>query len=262
MRRAGRVAAAALLGAALASCGGGKPPAQNPLTADLIDYRKALSMIREGRTDEAIQLLNVARDQYPDEPNIPNALGLALLIRKDSALAVKAFDTALRIDPKFWEARNNRGVAMLELGKLDEAEADFQAVLDNADTQQKVNAHLNLGILLGKRQRWADAERELSLAIADDPLNLRAYRERGNARFRREDFRPALEDFLRVLKDEPKDAVANYHAALCLLTTGRRDLAKKYMERAVSAAPDSLEGQKAKRFLESERAAATSSLAP
>ena len=40
-----------------------------------------------------------------------------------------------------------------------------------------------------------------------------------------------------------------------LLTTGRRDLALRYMERVASVAPDSEEGKKARRFLDAEPAA-------
>ena len=66
----------------------------------------------------------------------------------------------------------------------------------------------------------------------------------------------AFEDFLVVLKDEPKDAVANYQAAICLLATDRRDLARKFMQRAADAAPNSDEGHKARRWLDNEPAPA------
>jgi hypothetical protein len=67
-----------------------------------------------------------------------------------------------------------------------------------------------------------------------------------------EDFKGALEDFLFVLREDAKDPVANYQAALCLLTTDRRDLAVRYMERTVQAAPESDEAKKARRFLGGE----------
>lgn len=229
-----------------------KPPSESPLLADLVDYRTGLAMLREGRVDEAIGVLNRARVSHPRDPNVPNALGLALLYKKDFENALKAFSTALKLEPTFVESRNNRGVCYMEMGRLDEAEADFEAVLDGNVAAEKVNAHLNLGILHGKRSRWVDAERELSLAVADAPQNSRALRERGLVRVRLDDFKGALEDFLSVLKEDRKDPVANYQAALCLLTADRRDLALRYMERTVAAAPESDEGRKAKRFLDSE----------
>ena len=51
-------AGVALLLAAVAASGCGPqmaaPPKENPVLADLVDYRSALTMLREGRADEAI----------------------------------------------------------------------------------------------------------------------------------------------------------------------------------------------------------------
>lgn len=228
----------------------------DPILADLVDYRTGLSMLHEGRADEAIQLLQRARATNPNDANVPNALGLALLYKKDYPAALKAFAEALKMDPSFVEARNNRGVTLMEAGKLDEAEKDFDAILQGPPSTGKVNAHYNMGLLHKKRGRWAEAETEFSLVLADSAQNTGAFRERGLARTMRDDFRGALEDFLAVLKIDPKDSVASYQAALCLIARGRRDLASKYMELTIQSAPESEEGRKARRFLESEPAPA------
>ncbi len=253
MRRRSLVLAAAFLLAPACNPKMEKPPAENPVLADLVDYRTGLNLLREGRTDEAISLLTRARQSSPRDPNVSNALGLALLYKKDYKGAEKAFGEALQLKPDFLEARNNRGVTYLEADRLDDAERDFQAVLDGPSSTDRANAYFNLGLVYKKRSQWIDAEREFSLAIADSPAMVRAYRERGLIRVKQENFRDALEDFLAYLKEDPKDAAANYNAALCLLAVGRRDLALKYMERAAAAAPDSDDGKRARRFLDAEQ---------
>ncbi len=243
-----------LLAALLTGCGTPRAaPAENPLTADLLSYRNALALLKEGRADEAIQILKRAREAYPKDPNVTNALGLALLYKKDYLLALKAFKECLVIDATFVEARNNSGVTLMEMGRLDDAEKEFQAVLDSGVSKERLNAHFNIGLVRGKKGQWADAEREFSLVVAEDPKYTRAYRERGLARVQTENFRAALEDLLRYLRDEADDPAANYNAALCLLTTGRRDVASRYMERVIQVAPDSEEAGKARRFLAGER---------
>ena len=117
---------------------------------------------------------------------------------------------------------------------------------------EKVNAHYNLGLLNEKRGHYRDAEREFSLALADSPDNTQVFRARGLVRMKLEQTSNALEDFLVVLKNDQKDPVANYQAAICLLATDRRDLARKFMRRAADAAPESDEGRKARRWLENE----------
>ena len=247
--------AAAAFAAALLACACGakmeKPPAENPVLADLVDYRSGLQMLREGRADEAIAVLSRARQSNPRDPNVSNALGLALLYKKDYPAAEKSFNESLKLNPDFLEARNNRGVTELEMNRLDDAERDFQAVLDGPQSPERANAHFNLGLVYKKRAQWVDAEREFSLALADSPQMIRAMRERGVVRVQLENFHEALPDFLGALKEDPKDTVSNYNAALCLLAVGRRDLALRYMERA-AADPESDEGRKAWRFLDAE----------
>ena len=258
--RAQAALAAMVLAALVASVAGceslkRRTPSENPVTADLINYRNGLDLLREGKVDEAIQLLVAARSAYPTEPAVANALGLALLYKKDYLTAIKAFGEAMKIDPDFVEARNNRGVAWMEMGKLDESEADFQAVLKGSIAREKMNAHFNMGLLEMRRERWEAAEKEFSVVLSEDPKYLRAHRERGIVRVHREEFTDALDDLLRFLKTEPKDAAANYNTALALLTTGRRDVARKYMQRTVTSAPESDEAKKARRFLDEEPAA-------
>jgi tetratricopeptide (TPR) repeat protein len=258
-RRVRTGASAAVLAAALALGAGGcgpkyeKPPAENPVLADLVDYRTGLAMLREGRADEAIAILMRARQSNPRDPAVPNALGLALLYKKDYTNAEKAFTESLKLDPEFGEAHNNRGVCYMEMGRLDEAERDFQAVLDGPPSTDRLNAYVNLGLLYEKKQEWVDAERQFNLALSEDGQLLRAKRERGIVRVKLENFRDALDDLLTVLKEDPKDVTANYNAALCLIAAGRRDLALKYMERAALAGPETDDGRRAKRFLGSEQ---------
>lgn len=222
------------------------------LTADLVDFRNGLAMLREGRVDEAIHMLNQARAAYPRNAEVANALGLALLYKRDYRNSTKLFTEAIGLDPNLIEPLNNRGVAAMEAGNLENAEVDFEAVLARPTSAEHVNARFNLALLRGKQLRWADAERELTTVLADDPGYTKAVRERGLARMKLEDFRGALEDFLLFLRDDPKDSVSNYNAALCLLTTDRRDLAVRYMERTIQSAPESDEAKKARRFLGGE----------
>jgi len=222
------------------------------LTADLVDFRNGLAMLHEGRVDEAIQQLNAARAAYPRNAEVANALGLALLYKKDYRNATKLFTEAIGLDPNLVEAINNRGVALMEAGNLDDALKDFEAVLARPKTAQHIDARFNLGLLTERQLRWADAERELTTVLADDPGYTKAARERGLVRMKLEEFLDALQDFLFVLREDPKDPVANYNAALCLLTTDRRDLAVRYMERTVHSAPESDEAKKARRFLGGE----------
>ena len=91
--RAGDGAAAAVVAAALGalalSCGPKyeKPPAENPVLADLVDYRTGLAMLREGRVDEAISVLQRARQSNPRDPAVPPLPGPPSLPRSSPGVS-------------------------------------------------------------------------------------------------------------------------------------------------------------------------------
>ena len=61
-----------------------------------------------------------------------NALGAALLRESRATEAVKAFDAALAFEPDAVDSWINRGVALRELDRLEEAEASYRRALDLA----------------------------------------------------------------------------------------------------------------------------------
>jgi len=57
----------------------------------------------------------------------------------------------------------------MEAGNLEDAERDFEAVLERPKSAEHLNARFNLALLRGRQLRWADADRELTTVLADDP---------------------------------------------------------------------------------------------
>jgi protein O-GlcNAc transferase len=62
-------------------------------------------------------------------------LGLLLLVRGDREAALRQFERALELDPSAPEAAVNRANVLLELGRLDEAEALLEALGRGSDTR-------------------------------------------------------------------------------------------------------------------------------
>jgi Flp pilus assembly protein TadD len=99
--------------------------------ADGVEHPAVLNLAasaryREGRFEEAAQLLNRARRLAPNDPHILNSLGLCLkaLGRPDEAL--RAYDAALRAEPGMVAAHFNRGVVLEELDGSIRARAAYE----------------------------------------------------------------------------------------------------------------------------------------
>ena len=87
----------------------------------------ARALVHAARFPEAIELLKSTLGLHPQEPRLWDALGVALTYAGRAAEALTFFDEALRLDPRLASARYNHGLALCDLDRPEEAEADFQA---------------------------------------------------------------------------------------------------------------------------------------
>lgn len=99
--------------------------AQAPGRLDAIDAR-AGALRAAGRFDEALDVLTAALQAHPADARLWNALGVTLTDKGDADGALACFEEALRLDGQLAAAAYNRGGALFDLGRLDEARADFQ----------------------------------------------------------------------------------------------------------------------------------------
>jgi tetratricopeptide (TPR) repeat protein len=167
-------------------------------------------------------------------------------------------------------AYNNRGMAVAQAGRLDEAERDYRKSLEISPAYP--NANNNLGHLLEQRGRSADAIPFYRAAIAAKPDLLEAHNNLGNALSDVGQADEALKEYAYVLERQPRhinslvgsgialamkgataEAQARFESALRLdprsssalcnlgilcAMTGRRDEAAGYFGRALDVNPD------------------------
>lgn len=96
-----------------------------------------------------------------------------------------------------------RGVARRELGKLDEALADFRRV---NEIQEDPQALLLAGAIELRLARWADAERDFARAVVLAPRNARAWASLAQARLAVRDLPGAREAHATAASLAPEDA--------------------------------------------------------
>lgn len=160
------------------------------------------------------QLLEVDRAN----PSLHHNLGLVLRRQGRDADAVSAFDTALRLAPAHPSAAFERAAALMDSGRLDEAEAGFRDHL--ARQPEDADALLNLGRLLYRRdaaeaaaemfgRRLVLLPHDLEATIGKAEADQRLGRREGRATLRRlYRERPALRPrLLKIMTQGPTGAV-------------------------------------------------------
>ena len=149
----------------------------NPAMADRT-YQQALSLwpkslatelnyarfkVRQGSSQEALQLyLNTAKE-HPQEAAVFNDLGLFLARTGKSEDAVRALERAVQLQPKRPIYRNNFATLLVDMDRPDQAMSQLRAVYGEAEACYK------LGYLLQYKGRSKDAAAHFARAIQLNP---------------------------------------------------------------------------------------------
>ncbi|MDD4454080.1 MAG: tetratricopeptide repeat protein [Candidatus Methanomethylophilaceae archaeon] len=218
---------------------------------------KSVALGNLGRYDEAIQCYDRALEVDPKDADAWYSKGVALneLGRYDEA--VQCYDHALKIDPKYASHRvigdlrlqhraleidpkyayawHNKGVALDDLGRYDEAISCYDRALE-VDPKYayawngKGNALKHLG-------RYDEAISCYDRALEVDPKYAYAWYNKGNALDDLGRYDEAIACYDRALEVDPKYAYAWHNKGVALKHLGRYDEAIACYDRALEVDP-------------------------
>lgn len=196
----------------------------------------AISLHRNGLLDEAAQIYREIVQAQPGNFDAVQMLAVVAAQRNDCAGALELFDRALRLKPDHAGAWNNRGNALLELGRVEDALQSFaRATVLQPDYAE---AFYNRGNALLDLNRCEEALQSYERALAIAPDYAQAHYNRGNALLALQRPAQALESLDRALKLDPGDAQALSNRGNALLALGRGFEAIDSYDRALALAPD------------------------
>jgi tetratricopeptide (TPR) repeat protein len=190
----------------------------------------------KGDIPEALKWVEKAGQMTPyPRPELYMIHADILMMAKREEDAVAKLTEALRIEPRFVEAWYRRGLIYKSLGKVDQAQADFQqtvrlqanaapALVQLAQIAQEqgrideaihlctqailvqpgyTEARYRLGLLLMAAGRNAQAATHLSLVVQADPSNFEAHGNLALALRRLGQIAPAIAEYRKVLELKP-----------------------------------------------------------
>jgi Flp pilus assembly protein TadD len=133
---------------ALAAAGGKvtlDPVRQQQMAAVSADYAKALRLMRKGKDDQAMDLLQSVVNRAPTFSGPMVNQGLILLKQRQFDRAERVFKRATTINPRSAYAFNMMGLTQREQGHFADAKASYETAL--ALDPDYARAHFNLGVL-------------------------------------------------------------------------------------------------------------------
>ena len=171
---------------------------------------------QQGRTDEAIALLEKSLTLAPDQADGYSNLGIVLQAAGKLELAVAAYQRAIAIDSGHANAYNNLGVVLRATGRASESEAAYREAIRLNPSH--IDAYTNLGILLTALKRTEEAARCFSTVITLGPRHREARKLLALAYCTLGETDEAIKLYEGWLEEEPGDPIALHMLAAC---TGR-----------------------------------------
>jgi len=139
-------------------------------------------------------------------------------------------------DPFTAAAYHCRAIARTYLGELDDAIKDYQHAL--RIKPKWAEAYLGLGFVLLEKKNFASAVAEFTHAIKLKPALVSAHHARGTALMKQGLMEPAVVDFTSVLKLDPRMAEAYANRGLALMVLGREAQARTDLEKSIELKPE------------------------
>lgn len=209
--------------------------AQRPSKSDKI-LAETLALYNQGQIDAAIVTLTAKKGVALKSVVGLNFYGVLLARKGDPKKAVSYYDKALRADPKFADAYNNRGNALRALGRLDEALKSYEGAIKHRPTM--VEAHNNRAVVLQALGRYEAALASCDQALKLQPTHGEALYHRGLALHELGRLEDALAAFDEVLARQPAFAEALSARGNALRAKGDIEAAVAAYDMAVAQRPD------------------------
>ncbi len=182
---------------------------KNTAANDMSTYlTSALQHQAEGDNWQAMSILKQLSEEHSASPLFHKLLGNTYFHMGLLDWAIDSYNQAIKLDPKYIDARYDLGVALYHHGRITKAISEYQDVL-HTDPDYHA-AHYRIGLCYKQVGRFGAAIHHLLEAIAVTPEYVMAYFHLGEIYFEQEEYDKAKMSFRRLLREEPGHASSNY----------------------------------------------------
>ncbi len=191
---------------------------------------------RSGKYDEALKAIDLAIGLERNDLKLLNEKAVILNEKRQYPLAVAIYDEIIRKQPQAY-AYNNRGTAKYALGNEQEAIKDYDRAISL--NPKYADAYNNRGKAKFEMGNKPEAIADLDRAISLNPKSAEAYFNRGNAKSDLGNQLEAIKDYDRAISLNPKSAEAYFNRGNAKSDLGNQLEAIKDYDRAIALNPKS-----------------------
>ncbi|MFK7798485.1 MAG: tetratricopeptide repeat protein [Aureispira sp.] len=198
-------------------------------------YNKGVGHFQSGDYTKAIKDYDIAIQIDPKYATAYIGRGAAKYHLGRYADAIKDYDTAIQIDPKYDLAYHNRGNAKYNLGRYADAIKDHDTAIQ-IDPKYAL-AYIGRGIAKYNLGQYSNAIKDYDTAIQIDPKYALAYIGRGTAKYNLGRYADAIKDYDTAIQIDPKYDLVYYNRGRAKDNLGRYADAIKDYDTAIQIDP-------------------------
>lgn len=187
------------------------------------------------RDEEAAQIYRRLIKYYPEFPEAYRFLSIYHLQHYEWKAAAEQLGKLLKLEPDNMLAQRNSGLALYELGHLDEARKYLFALIKSGNAD--AFTHFLMGIIYRKKGFNYLAEQELRLALQMDPEIVEAYLGLAGILMKIGEEQPAIEVLEKACNKFPNSVQVLTSYGLALLRLERPEEALKIFTQSLRGSP-------------------------
>lgn len=222
--------------------------------ADL-HLRMGTSLLENGNYPQALTELLNAQQLDPSNAMIQNNLGLAYFARGKNETALVHLSRAVDLNPKYTEAKSNKGRVLVEVERYSEADQILRSALEDLTFPQPDKLYLNLGLSLFRQKKYKEAKGQLEKSLEFQRSSCLGQTLYGRSLFELKDFSAAasvLDRAIGYCKNEQVDE-PQYYSALAYYQMGDQRRAETRLEEIVKIYSSGRYRERARSMLDTMR---------
>ncbi len=201
--------------------------------------------------DASLQELLKSLQAKPDFPEAHFLAGVIYLGRTENGLAIRHFQTAIRLKPEYYDAHNNLGAAFLNEARWDDAIQVFEELVGQIKYATPGHAYNNLGWALYNKGELKAAESQFRQALNLNPRLCMAYNNLGQALFDQKKTEQAEKYLKRGIRRCEGYAEPHFHLGRLYLSGRKTKVALGEFEACVKLSGDSPLGERCQNMVKS-----------
>jgi len=204
----------------------------------LILSQKGSRLLGKGDAENALPYLKRAAEGDASSGNLfPFGVCLSQLGKDDEAIPI--LKKALKLDPDNWRIMVALGTIYMRNGDFEKAQKLFEKALDHDEPAQDPNIHFNNAVALINLGRPEEAEDHLKFVLDNDPDNYHAMGLLGTLYLEDKQYDKAIDVLERAVKhpDAAKDSSMHYNLGYAKLMANHPDEALRDFKKSAKIDP-------------------------